>query len=229
MSSVLIKSINIGKPVSLEYQNKEITSGINKQPEERPLFLTTLNFSGDGQADLVHHGGKDKAICVYPFEHYTYWEKELNRSLDYGAFGENLTTLGLLEEEICIGDIFRLGEAIVQISQPRQPCYKLSLKYDEDDLPLKIQKTGYTGFYFRVLKEGTVSKNQGLTLMQRHPKGITVSYANLIMYNEKDNIQGLNKMLDIDELSESWRMTFIKLRDGLDVDSGRRLFGNIKQ
>ncbi|AGK54142.1 hypothetical protein B1NLA3E_11960 [Bacillus sp. 1NLA3E] len=225
----MIKSINIGKPVSLEFKTRGISSGINKKPVEKPLFLSTLNFSGDEQADLVHHGGKDKAICVYPYEHYVHWEKELKRPLSYGAFGENLTTVGLLEDDICIGDIFKFGEAIVQISQPRQPCYKLSLKYGVEDLPIKIQQTGYTGFYCRVLKEGTVSKELGLTLMHRHPKGITVSYANLIMHHEKGNIEGLNKMLDIDELSESWRATFINRRDGIAVDAERRLLGNDKK
>ncbi|WP_019635471.1 MOSC domain-containing protein [Paenibacillus fonticola] len=220
-----IISINVGKPIQVQFNNKEISTGIFKRPSDEPLFLSWLNFEGDGQADLVHHGGREKAVCVYPYEHYPFWEKELGRALEYSAFGENLTTRGLLETEVCIGDIFQLGEAVVQVSQPRQPCFKLSVKYGAPDMPLKVQDTGYTGFYFRVLQEGLVSKSDGLIRTHCHPQGITVSYANRIMHCEKDNLEGIKQMLEVEELSENWRKTFLKRLQGNDTDTRERLTG----
>lgn len=220
-----IISINVGKPIQVQFNNKEISTGIFKRPSDEALFLSRLNFEGDGQADLVHHGGREKAVCVYPYEHYPFWEKELGRALDYSAFGENLTTRGLLETEVCIGDIFQLGEAVVQVSQPRQPCFKLSVKYGAPDMPLKVQETGFTGFYFRVLQEGLVSKSDGLIRTHCHPQGITVSYANRIMHCEKDNLEGIKQMLEVEELSENWRKTFLKRLQGNDTDTRERLTG----
>lgn len=221
-----IISINVGKPVQVQFNKKEVSTGIFKTPSDEPLFLSWLNFDGDGQADLVHHGGREKAVCVYPYEHYPYWERELDRALGYSAFGENLTTRGLLETEVCIGDIFQLGEAIVQVSQPRQPCFKLSVKYGAPDMPLKVQETGYTGFYFRVLQEGLVSKADGLIRTRRHPQGITVYYANRIMHREKDNLEGVRKILQVEELSANWRKTFLKRLEGSETDPKERLTGD---
>ncbi|GIM46026.1 MOSC domain-containing protein [Collibacillus ludicampi] len=169
-----------------------------------------MNLDGDGQADLVYHGGKDKAVCVYSYDHYPYWERVLKRKLAYAAFGENLTVKGIKEEEICIGDIFQFGEAIVQVSQPRQPCHKLAKKHNMKDLPLLVQKTGFTGFYFRVLREGWVAQDRGLRLLHRHPLGITVAFANQIMHHDKKNLKGIEQILAVKELSESWRNTFLK-------------------
>lgn len=225
MSHYEIISLNIGKPQPLTYKNKEVFSGIYKQPAEHPLLLAAVNFEGDGQADLVYHGGKDKAVCVYPYEHYPYWEQELHTPLAFGAFGENLTTRGLLESEVCIGDIFRLGEAVVQVSQPRQPCYKLAARYGVDDMPIKVQNTGYTGFYFRVLSEGVVAPSAGLTLESRHPKGVTLSFANRIMHHEKERREDIAKILEVEELSDSWRATFTKRLGGQETDTRARLTG----
>lgn len=183
-----ILSMNVGKPKQVPYQNKEISTGIFKNPIHQSLYLSFLNFDGDGQADLVHHGGKEKAVCVYPYEHYPFWEAALQRKLAYGAFGENLTIRGLVETDVCIGDTFQLGEAIVQVSQPRQPCYKLSVRYGVPEMLLKVQETGFTGFYFRVLKEGLVSPSDKLTRLSCHPKAITVSYANRIMHLKRRRI-----------------------------------------
>ncbi len=220
-----IVSINISKPELIPYQNKEISSGIFKRPVNQPLFLSQVNFEGDGQADLVHHGGRDKAVCVYPHEHYSFWENKLHTELEFGAFGENLTTHGLLESDVCIGDIYQLGEATVQVSQPRQPCYKLSARYGAPDMPLQVQETGFTGFYFRVLKEGVVSRMDGLHLISRHPKGITLSFANVIMHQEKDRFEDIKRILEVEELSESWRATFLKRLQGQETSNRERLSG----
>ncbi|ERI07897.1 MOSC domain-containing protein [Aneurinibacillus aneurinilyticus] len=221
-----IKSINVGKPLTITHKGKEITTGIYKHQVDKPLFLSTLNFDGDAQADLVHHGGVDKAVCVYSYEHYAYWEKELNRELTFGAFGENLTVTGMLEDTICIGDTYQLGEAIVQISQPRQPCHKLAKKYDVIDLPIKFQNTGFTGFYFRVLKEGWVTQPVSMRLIERSPKNVTVSFANNTMHHDKQNIEAIQRILDVEELSGNWRKTFLKRLEGIEVDTSKRLTGD---
>ncbi len=220
-----ILSINTGMPQDMMYHEKVISSGINKQPTDKPLYLTNLNLEGDGQADLKHHGGKEKAVCVYPFEHYRYWEKQLQRSLVYGAFGENLTIQGLLESDVCIGDIFKLGEAVVQISQPRQPCFKLSAKYGLPEMPMMMQESGYTGFYFRVLEEGAVSRSKGLYRRFPHPKGITVAYANQIMHHDKHNMEAVQRILEVEELSVNWRATFLKRLTGSETSTKERLTG----
>jgi len=226
MASIEILSLNVGMPKQVQFQQKDVATGIFKTATDEALYLSYLNFEGDGQGDLVHHGGREKAVCVYPYEHYPFWEDELKRPLEYGALGENLTIKGLLETDVCIGDVFELGKAIVQVSQPRQPCYKLTIRHGVPDMLLKVQQTGYTGFYFRVLAEGVVSKDDGLSLLHRHPKEITVSFANRIMHREKDNIEGIKQILEVQELSLNWRNTFLKRLEGTETDSRERLTGN---
>ncbi|AMA72852.1 MULTISPECIES: MOSC domain-containing protein [Aneurinibacillus] len=220
-----ILSINVGKPKNVFCDGMEITTGIYKKPVTTEVFLSTLNFTGDGQADLVHHGGVDKAVCVYPYEHYPYWETQLGQMLEFAAFGENLTVKGMTEEKVHIGDIFQLGEAVVQISQPRQPCYKLAKRYNIVDLPLKVQQTGFTGFYFRVLQKGWVNPASTIQLLERHPAGITVAFANQIMHHDKKNKEAIRKLLEIDELSASWKKTLQKRLKGADTDPRKRLTG----
>ncbi len=226
MGQVELLSLNVGLPRQVQFRQKDVSTGIFKKATDEALYLSYLNFEGDGQGDLVHHGGREKAVCVYPFEHYPFWEKELKRPLEYGALGENLTTKGLLETEVCIGDVFELGKAIVQISQPRQPCYKLTIRYGVPEMLLKVQETGFTGFYFRVLAEGLVSRNDKLALLHRHPQKVTVSYANVMMHQEKENIEGMERILQVEELSSNWKQTFQKRLKGIGTDSSERLTGN---
>ncbi|MFJ8414106.1 MOSC domain-containing protein [Bacillus paramycoides] len=220
-----VLSLNIGLPKEVIYDGKLIQTGIYKKQVKEPVFLSFLKFNGDGQADLVHHGGVDKAVCVYSGDHYPYWEKELNQELVYGAFGENITVRGMREEDVCIGDTFQLGEATVQITQPRQPCFKLAKKYNIPKLPLYFQDTGYTGFYFRVLKEGWISPIDTLKLLKPDPKGVSVSFANRIMHKEKQNFEGLKRILEVNALSASWRKTFEKRIKGEEINTKERLEG----
>lgn len=225
MQKIEILSLNVGKPRDLQFGNKEVTTGINKRPVNEPIYLSTVNFDGDGQGDLVHHGGVEKAVCVYASEHYPYWEDVLGKTLKVGAFGENLTLRGLTEDDVCIGDKFQLGDAIVQVSQPRQPCFKLSLIHDRKDMPVIVQDTGYTGFYFRVLKEGIVSPSDRLVHIERPELAITVTEANRLMHHAKDDLEGARKILQLDELSTSWRKTFNKRIAGNEVNTSERLTG----
>ncbi|REE69704.1 MOSC domain-containing protein YiiM [Paenibacillus taihuensis] len=218
-------SINVGKPTVMEFNQKEIVTSIFKMPVYTLLELDSDGFQGDAQADLKNHGGKDKAVCVYSYGHYPFWEKELGRSLSYGAFGENLTVNGFLETEVCIGDIFQLGSAIVQITQPRQPCFKLSARYQSPEMPIKVQQTGFTGFYLRVLQPGKVHFENQLILLRAHPQAITVAFANRVMHHDKNDYDGIEKLLSVEELSSSWRNTFEKRLLGIKIDSSERLTG----
>ncbi|MCY8957819.1 MOSC domain-containing protein [Bacillus cereus] len=218
-------SLNIGLPKEVTYGGKVVHTGINKKQVKEPVYLSFVKFNGDGQADLVHHGGVDKAVCVYTGDHYPYWEKELNQDLVYGAFGENITVSGMSEEDVCIGDTFELGQAIVQVTQPRQPCFKLAKKYNIPKLPLYFQETGYTGFYFRVLKEGWVSSVDTLKRLQSDPKGVSVAFANRIMHKEKQNIEGVKRILEVNALSNSWRKSFEKRISGEEINTKERLEG----
>lgn len=226
METNKILSLNVGKPQVRAFGKKSVTTGFCKEPVDHAVFLSAVNFDGDGQGDLVHHGGVHKAVCVYPAEHYDYWERMLERSLAAGAFGENLTIAGLTEENVCIGDSFRLGEAVVQVSQPRQPCFKLGLVYGRKDMPLLVQDTGYTGFYFRVLKEGMVSPADTLIPLTRQVQAITVAEANRLMHHDKQEWNSIRRLLEVDELSPSWRKTFEKRLVGEEVETRDRISGN---
>ena len=220
-----IVSLNVGKPKIVQFGKKEVETGFHKSSTLATLFLSSVNFEGDGQGDLVHHGGVEKAVCCYPSEHYPFWENELNRPLSAGSFGENLTLRGLTESDVCIGDTFKIGGAVVQLSQPRQPCFKLSLVHELKELPVIMQNTGYTGFYFRVLQEGAVSANAKLVRISRPKLVITVAEANRLMHHDKDDVVGIEQILSLQELSSSWRKTFEKRLNGQTVDASERLTG----
>jgi MOSC domain-containing protein YiiM len=203
-------SLNISMPVTVDYQGRSLKTGIFKNPVIQTLLLSTNQLEGDGQADLINHGGADKAVCVYCTEHYAYWNEKLQRKLPYGAFGENFTISGLPESAVHIGDIYEIGTALIQVSQPRQPCFKLALKHKLPDLPLQVQETGYTGYYFRVLQEGLVAAGQTLRLLESQPLAITVAEANRLKYHDKSNIAAIRKLLSVNALSDSWRESFEK-------------------
>lgn len=212
-----IKSVNVGLPQSMIYQGRELVTGIHKSPVSSSLFLSKTQLEGDGQADLVYHGGEDKAVCVYASEHYPHWEKQLNKQLGFGAFGENLTVSGMLEDEVCIGDVYAIGEAVVQVSQPRQPCYKLAKRHDVADLAVQVQDTGYTGFYFRVLQEGVIPVHPHVERIQKHELGVTLAEANRVKYQDKSDVSAIKRILAVDALSASWRESFEKRLGELTV------------
>ena len=153
---VKLVSLNISLPekVSFNIGSKKILTGIFKKAVDEKIFLDELGFRGDGVGDPRIHGGKDLAVCAYFVDHFPYWQTELERELIPGAFGENLSLAGINETQIYIGDIFRLGEAEIEVSQPRQPCHKLNKVFDFQAMACKVQTMGYTGCYFRVKKNG---------------------------------------------------------------------------
>jgi len=213
MKNMVVTSLNIGLPRKESFFGKEILTGICKQPVTGPLHLGRLGFENDGVGDLKHHGGKDKAVCVYSLDHYPYWEDILGMTLPAAAFGENLTVSQVYEEAICIGDIFQLGTAAVQVSQPRQPCRTLAARYGRDDLIKLVVDSGRTGFYFRVLEEGRVEKGAELILKERDLRTVTVSFANQTYHHDRKNRDAIEKVLAVPALSASWQKSFQELKE----------------
>lgn len=203
-----IVSLNVGKPITVDYLGKALSTGIYKQSVQGPLFLSSVQFEGDGQADLVYHGGPDKAVCVYPFEHYAYWEEVLGKRMESASFGENLTVKGLLENDVCIGDVYQVGEAVVQVSQPRYPCFKLSQKHGVKDMPAQVLTTGYSGFYLRVLEEGNVCADSEIVQLEFHPEQITVLEVLKLLMNGRQDKAALRRMIECEVLAESVRSKF---------------------
>ncbi|MDO9102916.1 MAG: MOSC domain-containing protein [Candidatus Nitrotoga sp.] len=213
-TDIQLLSIQVGLPKTLGTPNasntmdQEWTTGFFKETVLSPIWVGTTNLAGDGQADLRVHGGPDKAINVYPFEHYAFWLAELDcKELPNGAFGENFTVAGILETKACIGDIFELGDALVQISQPRQPCWKLSRRWRVQDLVARVVRTGKTGWYFRVLREGNVQAGAALALVERPYPEWTVATANNVMLHRKENYVAAQALADCPALSGSWKAT----------------------
>ena len=200
-------------------------SGFIKKAILKPTWLGTTNLAGDGQADLAHHGGPDKAVCVYPAIHYRYWRSQLKLpEMHWGDFGENFTVSELTEQEVCIGDVWSVGDPLVQVSQPRQPCWKLARRWDIHDLALQVQQTGFTGWYFRVLQEGLVQRDASLWLVDRSHEQWTIAAANHLMHHDKRGSTGAAILASIPELSRSWRNTMTKLAEtGQQPDESRRL------
>ncbi|MBI3244845.1 MAG: MOSC domain-containing protein [Chloroflexi bacterium] len=204
-----IISLNIGAPQTQTYGGKEVLTAGHKTPVASAMLRFT-NFDGDRQADRKNHGGPDKAVCVYSFDHYLFWEATLGEKLEPGAFSENLTIVGLRESEVCLGDTFRVGEALAQISQPRQPCSKLAGKRGSKDLPGLIHENSFSGFYLRVLEEGLVRAGDPFERVSRHPAGVTVTFANQVMYHQRTDPESLQRVLAVAELSAAWRKSLAK-------------------
>ncbi len=210
---LIIKSLNIGLPKNEFFFGKQYLTGICKVPVPGPLRLTTQGFEGDGVGDRKNHGGADKAVCVYSLDHYPYWSRELRITLPDAAFGENFSVEGLREEDVRIGDIYRVGTAVVQVSQPRQPCGTLAARYGRPDFVKVVSDSGRTGFYFKVLTEGMVKAGEPLILTEPDPRAVTIPFANHLWYHDRKNRDGIEKVLSVPALSVSWRKSFLELRE----------------
>lgn len=203
-------SLNVGRPETYETNKGELESAYRKKPVSTPAFLSYWNFEGDEQADKKNHGGRDKAVCLYPAQHYRHWEEHYGQSFAFPSFGENITVEGVSEEEVHIGDIFQMGEALLQISEPRKPCYIIARTHGIDDFPAQVMKEGFTGFYLRVLKEGTVQAGDYLSLVEAHPAGVTVDDVNQLRYHDRDNKELLEKVIHLEPLAEGLKESLKK-------------------
>lgn len=217
----------IGEKGAMDPMEREWETAMFKEEIQGPVWVGTTHIEGDGQADLKHHGGPEKAVFAYSSEHYTYWNKSLEgASLLPGGMGENFLIDHLTEEHICIGDTFEIGETIIQVSQPRQPCWKPARRFKIKNLALLIQNTGRTGWYFRVLKEGKVEKGQTLRLIDRPFSQWTISACNQIMHHDKKNIPLAKELASCELLALSWRETLLKrVETGIEADIQKRTIG----
>ena len=212
MSTPLLVSIQVGLPRAYgregadDPMDRPWETGFFKQAVDGPRWLGKTNLVGDGQADLVNHGGPDKAVLCYAASHYPGWREELQRpDLPHGAFGENFTIDGLTEETVCVGDVYRLGEAIVQVSQPRQPCWKLAWRWRLKELTALVERSGRTGWYIRVLEEGEVRAGLGLTLLKRPYPEWTVKRATFVMRHRQQGRTVAGELAGCEALAASWR------------------------
>jgi len=183
-----------------------VSTGIFKKPVTHRVMMRTLNLDGDRQSDLSVHGGPEKAVYVYPSEHYEFWKHELpDMDLPWGVFGENFTTTGLLETEVNIGDKFRIGMAEVMVTQPRMPCYKLGIRFGRADIIKRFLVSERTGFYLSVLKEGEVGAGDEIEPIERNGAGVKVVEVTRLYSSDKDNADVLRRLITLEELPESWR------------------------
>ncbi|MBE9000825.1 MOSC domain-containing protein [Nostoc sp. LEGE 12447] len=202
-------SVNVGLPREVLWKGKTVTTGIFKEPVEGRVMMQALNLDGDRQADLSVHGGKDKAVYAYPFEHYDYWRRKLpDIDLPWGMFGENLTTVGLLEDDVNIGDCFQIGSAEVMVTQPRMPCYKLGIKFGRADIVKQFLDSRLTGFYFSVLQEGQVGNGDTFELISRDSNNVTIADITRLYARETDDLELLHRAVKLDALPIDWRDYF---------------------
>lgn len=195
-------------PRQVMWQGTAVTTGIFKEPVPGRVPLRMLNFAGDGQADLSVHGGRDKAVYAYPFEHYPAWESQLGRRLPPGAFGENLTTAGLIENQVHIGDEFRIGTARLVVTQPRMPCFKLGIRFGDAGMAKTFLKAGWPGIYFAVVEEGEVGPDDAIEKIQTDERRVTVSDMLALMLDHHAAPDDLRRVLEVPALAEVWREEF---------------------
>jgi MOSC domain-containing protein YiiM len=202
-------SVNVGLPKTIRIEDTPVSTGIFKEPVSGTVRVATLNLDGDGQADLTVHGGPDKAVYVYPSEHYPFWRQELGEQITrWGAFGENLTVEGLSEDSVGIGDAFGIGSAILQITQPRLPCFKLAAKFEREDIIKRFLQSRRTGFYVRVLKEGSLRAGDGIVLLSRESHHVTIHELTDLYLNKNPARSLLERVLGVESLSDAWREHF---------------------
>ncbi len=202
-------SINVSHPREVTHGRKTVRTGIFKEPVAGRVALRELNLEGDGQADLVNHGGLHRAVYVYTVENYDHWGRELGRDdLSFGQFGENFTVDGMMEEDVHIGDVFRVGNALVEVSQPRPPCFKLGIKMALPRFPKLFLASGRVGFYLRVLEEGEVGEGDEIERVRPDPERLTVRETSHLLFFEGENLKGARRALRVPALSPGWRESF---------------------
>jgi len=213
---VKIISVNVGLPREVTWQNKIVTTGIFKEPVAGRVIMRRLNLDGDRQADLRVHGGVDKAVYAYPSEHYEFWRKKLpGMELPWGMFGENLTTQGVIEDSVFIGDRFVVGETEVVVTQPRMPCYKLGIKFGRPEIIKEFLESRRTGFYFAVIREGTVGPGDTMELISREQKEISIADVTRLYAFDKEDWKTMERAIAVQALPQNWKRYF-QQRTSLD-------------
>jgi MOSC domain-containing protein YiiM len=201
-----IVSVNVGMPREIVLRGMHFETGIFKKPVDGPVMIREMNLDGDAQADLTVHGGAEKAVYGYAVEHYDFWRMELPEvSFSWGQFGENLTTEGLMEDALYIGDRLKVGSAILMVTQPRMPCYKLELRFDRLDMIKRFMASGRSGFYFSVVEPGEVSARSNVEFVSRDPNRITVADIVSLIRSRSVDRDLLKRATKVSALPESWK------------------------
>ncbi|MER7503188.1 MOSC domain-containing protein [Nonomuraea pusilla] len=225
-----VLAVYAGRTSTLRWGGRPVASAYVKSPVEGPVTVGAEGLEGDEQGDRRHHGGPDKAVCVYPGEHYPHVEERFGGPLGPAAFGENLTTRGLLDAEVVIGATYRIGTALLQVSQPRRPCYKIAARHaalpGARRLPVELQRIGRTGFYLRVLVPGQVERGQGIHLEDVPAHGLTVAEVNRVMNVDRHDLDGVRRLLAARaDLPARWVETLTARLDGRYDDDTSRIAG----
>jgi MOSC domain-containing protein YiiM len=212
MPAAVLASVQVGRPRwhgtpgAADPFDRAFATGFWKDPVAGPVMVRATNLDGDGQADLENHGGADKAVLAYAAAHYPRWREELAvPDLPHGGFGENLTVGGLTEPDVCIGDVWRVGGAVLEVSQPRQPCWKLARRWRVKTLPARVIDTGRSGWYLRVVEEGLIEAGQPVEVVDRRRPGWTVERAHRVMFFHRADAGENAALAAVPELSLSWR------------------------
>jgi ferredoxin-NADP reductase/MOSC domain-containing protein YiiM len=214
-------SVNVGMPQDVTWHGRTVHTGVWKKPVTGPRMVRRLNIDGDGQGDLAGHGGEQRAVFVYQIESYQYWKEQLGRDdLEYGQFGENFTVRGLPDDQVCIGDRYRIGGAIFEVTQPRVTCFRVGIRMDDPRMPALLVSHHRPGFYFRVLTEGAVEAGQEIVKVASGPEGMTVAETDALLYLPGHPRQQVLRALRIPALSAGWKSSFQEMLDQSGAASG---------
>jgi MOSC domain-containing protein YiiM len=214
-------SVNVGQPREVDWNGRTVRTSIWKSEVADRRWVTRLNVAGDAQADLTAHGGEHRAVFVYDISAYRHWERELGRA-DFvnGQFGENFTVQGLPDDEVCVGDRYRIGSALFEVTQPRVTCHKVGLRMRERQMPALLYKHGRPGFYLRVLEEGEVGAGDSIERVAVGPEAMTVREISALLYLPGHTARQLERALAIPALSKAWRQSFLALREQAESGAG---------
>ncbi|AJD89944.1 hypothetical protein JMA_06270 [Jeotgalibacillus malaysiensis] len=211
MTTYNVRSIHTAKITELTFGRKTFPSALLKQPIEKEMWLSETGLAEDEQTP-EHHGGTEKALCLYPYDHYSFWDGWMDMQDGSALFGENITTEGIHERNTHIGDRFEFGEAVIEVTEPRQPCFKIAAKYNKPELIVRMRESGFTGFYFRVLKEGYVKPGDQLILLERDQAGVTVQEVNELLFAGSPSRAQYDRILEATAFSKTLRPKLIQKR-----------------
>src|SRR5271169_1410428 len=214
-------SVNVGLPRDIEWQGKTVHTAVWKTPVQGRRMVRRRNIDGDGQGDLAGHGGEHRAVFVYQIHSYRYWEKQLGRNdFSFGQFGENFTVDGLADDEVCIGDRYRIGSALFEVTQPRVTCYRVGIRMTEPRMAALLVSHHRPGFYFRVLKEGEVGAGDEITKVADGAEHITVANMDALLYLPNPSRQQLESSLRVPALSQGWKTSLKAIAEQKTSEGG---------
>src|SRR5690242_17136528 len=202
-------SVNVGLPQDVAWHGRTVRTAVWKRPVDGPRMVRSLNIDGDGQGDLAGHGGEHRAVFVYQIESYRYWQRQLGRDdFSYGQFGENFTVSGLADDQVCIGDRYRIGEAVFEVTQPRVTCYRVGIRMDDARMPALLVSHHRPGFYLRVLREGAVQAGDEIVQVAAGAEAMTVTEVDALLYLPGHPRQRVRRALRIPALPDGWKASF---------------------